>query len=203
MKKLILSVVAVCASIVANAAAINWASGAIQTPTSDTDGTLSGNKVNTASGFNVKMYVWESLTASAVSYSAGDLFKWYSDGQSDTKDPFGTSITTLSKAPTTGASATTATVNGTIVPATDGTSVYAAVLFVLEDATSGDAKWYIENSGSKASAKSAQTLGNLSLKIGGTGAATIWIKAPVTPEPTSAMLMLIGMAGLALRRKRA
>ncbi|MBQ8125931.1 MAG: PEP-CTERM sorting domain-containing protein [Kiritimatiellae bacterium] len=202
MKKIMLAVAAIGVSAIASAASVNWASGAIQTPTSATDGTLSGDKLTTASGYNVTMYVWESLASDAVSYSSGDLFKWYQDGALSTKDPFGseTPISALSKTPTTGASATTVTVNGTVAPASDGTSVYAAVLFVLEDATTGDAKWYMENAASKASAKSVVNQSNLALKIGGTGAATSWT---AVPEPTSGLLLLLGMAGLALKRKRA
>ena len=41
---------------------------------------------------------------------------------------------------------------------------------------------------------------NLGTKIGGTGAAISWTAAP---EPTSGLLLLLGVAGLALKRKRA
>ena len=55
----------------------------------------------------------------------------------------------------------------------------------------------------KAGAKKA-SVANLGTKIGGTGAATAWIAVPADiPEPTSGVLMLLGMAGLALRRRRA
>ena len=196
-----IAAVAICAAVIANAASVNWMSGAIQTP--DESGALSGTKLTSASGFNVKMYVWEALTAAEVSYAAGDLFKWYSDGASATKDPFGSSIAVKTAAPAPGASATTANIAGSLVPGTEGDPVYGAILFVLEDSTSGDAMWYMENSGYKATGKATQSLANLSLKQGGlsTGAATAWTTA--VPEPTSGLLLLLGMAGLALRRRRA
>ena len=50
------------------------------------------------------------------------------------------------------------------------------------------------------------TIDNLALTIGGDvgggSTATAWSTAAV-PEPTSGLLLLLGMAGLALKRKRA
>ena len=197
MKKIITVVAIVGSAIVTNAATVNWASGAMQTPTSATDGTLSGSKLTSSSGYTVAMYAFESL--SSISYDAGDLFKWY---QKDTSAQF-KGLTAIEGNVTMGASSTTGTARG-VVSEDAGTTVYAAILFVLSDATTGEAKWYIENNASKATAKAAVNVSNLALKVGG-GSSTIptaWVPAGV-PEPTSAMLMLLGMAGLALRRKRA
>ena len=196
MNKITLAVMAIGTSFIASAATINWSSGVMQTPTSATDGTLSGNKITSSSGYAVTMYAFESL--SAISYDAGDLFKWY---QEDPSSQF-KGLTAIDGTVSMGASATTATARG-VISEDAGTTVYGAVLFVLTDSVSGKDLFYMENDGSIATAKSTKSLGSLALKIGGTGAAMAWTAVPSdVPEPTSAMLMLLGMAGLALRRKR-
>ena len=148
------------------------------------------------------MLAWES-SSSLSGFAAGDLYKWYS-GTDKSKDPFGGSLTELNGAITMNTSGSSGSATGVLNLGDDGATVYGAVLFVLSDSTSGTDLWYMENAGSKTTAKAVQSLGNLASKIGGTGAAMAWTKVPAdVPEPTSAMLMLIGMAGLALRRKRA
>jgi hypothetical protein len=74
------------------------------------------------------------------------------------------------------------------------------MLLILSDSNTGNDLWYMENSGSRTTAKAVQTLSNLASKVGGTGAAMAWT---AVPEPTSGLLMLLGVAGLALKRKRA
>ena len=194
MKKMLIGAAVVCATVASQAASIKWSSGSIVLP--GEGGVLSSDRLTNSSGFSLKMYAWESLTASTLAYNAGDMFKWYQNGASGTAFA---GTTTINGTVNMSASATTATAIGTIVPEANPTTVYGAVLFVLEDETTGAAKWYMENSGSKESAAAVQTLNNLASKVGGTGDATKW--SPV-PEPTSGLLMLLGMAGLALRRKR-
>ena len=201
MKKLMIALAAVCTAALANAGAVNWGSGALQTP--GEGGVLSGTKLTSSSGYNVSMYVWESLTASAVSFEAGDLYTWYSKGASTSADPFGGTLSAINGSVNMSASATTATATGSELTTTGGTSVYGAVLFVLTDSDGKD-QWYMENAGSiGAKAGSTKTsLANLGLKVGG-GSGTTATSWTAVPEPTSGLLLLLGMAGLALKRKRA
>ena len=201
MKKLMIAAAVVLAGIAANAANVKWMTGAVQTPltTEGHEGELSGSKLTSASGYVLKMFVWESLVADDVAHSAGDLYNWYAGGQTGTPLSKATAVPSANVTINMTASATTGTAEGTVAPATDGNNVYGAILFVLED-TDGNAKWYMENDALKASGKSTVTMGNLALKEAGTGSATTWTAAP---EPTSGLLLLLGVGALALRRRRA
>ena len=74
MKKIMMMIAAVAIAGIANAGAVNWGSGAIQTP--GLEGVLSGSKLTSSSGYTLQMFAFESLDA--FSYEAGDLFAWYS-----------------------------------------------------------------------------------------------------------------------------
>jgi len=62
--------------------------------------------------------------------------------------------------------------------------------------------WYMENSAVKASGSAVQNMNSLAMYTNGDKN-----KSPMqwtdVPEPTSGLLMLVGLAGLALRRRRA
>ena len=81
-----------------------------------------------------------------------------------------------------------------------GTTLYGVILYT----TTQDSKdYYMGNVATGVVEGSADIdVGGLSQAIFGTSYATAWSTAAV-PEPTSGLLMLLGMAGLALRRRRA
>ena len=196
MKKLIMALAAIALAAGAQAASVNWMAGKVYAP--GKDGVIGA--VDAATGkfvfgavagdsFAVKMYVWESLTAQT--FKDGDLFAKY------TGDKLTGAIVGAYDASKSSASAT-----GVLAPTTVGDNVYANVLFVLEDKESGEALWYMENSAVKATGSAVQNMNSLAMYTNGdkNKAAMQWT---VVPEPTSGLLMLVGLAGLALRRRRA
>ena len=83
-----------------------------------------------------------------------------------------------------------------------GDTINWAVLFTYTD---GDSKeWYIANKGSGTvdDLGSALSFGNLASSSSAYATVGGWTAASV-PEPTSGLLLLLGVAGLALKRKRA
>lgn len=177
MKKVTVAVAATLIGIVANAASVTWSVNAIQ----------SSPDVTVGAGWLVQVY------SSTVSFDlekaqAGELTVW---------------------------SSSTSVAAGTIYRATatvaDGVANGTSADFyaVIWDAgTIADAKNYIVSDAYTATASAAGNAINMS--FGAMTATTSankflnssWISTAV-PEPTSGLMLLLGMAGLALRRRRA
>jgi len=184
MKRIIIAVAIVCAAVFAQAASVSWTSGALYNDT--------GAKV----GASATMYVYL-------------LDQKTYDGLTDVWGTYGTDVlaggTTAANAGGTATGkythkASVVAPNGT---ATANTTYYAAMIVTI--GSGADMKYYAE----KASVTTGDD-GNGSFttfgdgKINGaTTAMTAWTPAVSTPEPTSGLLFLLGMAGLALKRKRA
>ena len=186
MKKLMIMAAVAMAAIVSNAAAVTWSTGGLRYGGS----TLAKG---TAEG-----YLW------IVSSTAYGTYSSYTDGEALSKAIYGDYKDKL-------ASATASDTSGKkgALPLTDGAeysagdSVYAVILYT----TTQDGKDYFMGNAGYVTLESAQDVevSNMATFIGGnqnsmTSNATAWA---AVPEPTSGLLILLGMAGLALKRKRA
>lgn len=184
MKKLMILAAAVVVSVAANAAAIEWASGTI---------TLADSK--TAGKDAVAGYLFLVDASTYATYSSITDGKALSDA---VYAAYGSKTDTASHA---GSSTKKGVVKlSDTTEYSSGNTAYGIILYMEGDNYMGNYATYTFDSSMDT------TIGNLATTIGGDigggSSATAWSTAAV-PEPTSELLMLIGMAGLAVRRRRA
>lgn len=182
MKKLMFMLAAVAIAASVHAASVTWSTVAMYN--------AEGTKVKATA----TMYVY--LMDEATYDGLTDVWATYGDdvkaGGTTAANVGGTKSASLTSKVSVSAPKDTAVAN---------TTYYAAIIATY--GTGDDMKYYTE----KVSVTTGDD-GNATFNIGGgkldsaTAAASNWQTAAV-PEPTSGLLMLIGMAGLALHRKRA
>lgn len=191
MKKLMMAAIAAAFAVAANAATVKWASGTIYTA-ADAEGTAgSGTSYRANTGTRLVTAYLYSLTeaeyTAALAMSTADLYSKYS-----------TATPTLSKTST---AMGLADISQTGLP--DGTTeepqtIYGVVLYV-DTATAANydgVDAFVKSYVGTATWKNT-TGANLTML------ASSQANWTAVPEPTSGLLMLLGMASLALRRRRA
>ena len=184
MKKLIVFGFAVVAAVAANAAAFQWQALNIQ-------------KVDGNSSVGLTAYLIDSSKVARATMisalEAGDFQYMKSDNYLATAATAAQGTTGISRINT-----TTGTASATV-------PTYSAYTIVLDGAV-GSAKWFLATQEILNSTNpgydngTGPGLGNVAMSFG-TQASTAW--TAVAPEPTSGLLMLVGLGALALRRRRA
>ena len=186
MKKLMIALAVAAMAVCANAAAVTWKSGTVLDPNGDV-----ANKSVTAYLWVVDATTYDTLAANTTGAAMSDAV--YAAYGSKTGDAYASDLTTKKG------------VRDLIDDSKEygaGNTAYAVLLYTYG---SGDDLQYMGNVG-KVTFESAMNVDSEAMStylLGNTTAgATAWSTAAV-PEPTSGLLMLLGMAGLALKRKRA
>ena len=195
MKKLMIAAAIVCAAAMSQAATVKWMSDVMYAPTAGT-GAYSTTKITTGSAlmYEITKDQYNLWVANLATDQAGTMKTIY-DAVSG-----GTSLGTpaMSKSKWT----VTETVDASTAETTP-IDVYRAIVYTYND---GKDDWYVANVATMHFENNSDSqMGNLNTKVGGlsTGNAISSWQTAAVPEPTSAMLVLLGVAGLALRRRRA
>jgi hypothetical protein len=190
MKKIMIAACAIALAAVSQAASVTWSSGAF------TDLPSCEGSFGFSYSDDIMAYVWEfsaSDWASAGLNSGADVWSAYKSGKLDVANAQSGLADWMSGAAEIAGGSSWK----------EGDTVYAAILYLHNDA--GDfekADYYMANTASGTAADAGATISDLGNTVGGLGGstATAWT---AVPEPTSGLLMLVGLAGLALRRRRA
>ena len=189
MKKLMIAAAIVCAAAFAQAATVQWNSGTVYIASDAAGTTSTSDKANTSTrlvtGYVYKLTL-EAYTAALAMDTATLYNTYYGKVTPDT----------------TKTSAGNGAINASAVTYDDNSTAYALVLYVdTLNSNLPDGK----DAFVKASLASAD-VGTTAVQVGDMITAhvksTTWTAVPV-PEPTSGLLLLLGVAGMALRRRRA
>ena len=194
MKKLITLAAVTLSAIAVNAAAVTWGTGTVYQPT---DSTKKAGSKGAGYAFTITKAQYDTWLAMSVA-----------DGMKDVYDTFGGSTASADFVMSNGAATPKNQFkSGVAAFATDvdaNSTQYLAFIFTYTD---GDDQWYMANVSSYAMGETAveDSMFNVATTWGGAASSTAAANMSwqSVPEPTSGILLLLGVAGLALKRKRA
>lgn len=178
MKKLLIAVVAIVVGVAVQAASVDWAF------TETANNSSSPLDVSSYTAYLFTQSAWETFTALSETEQTAANFTGWTDSAAITKSAQGTSRTKFS----TGTVTSTGNSGNYYIVLSNGegfvaSSMLAATSYTDPTMSHDAASWTISVAATPLSPASMTTFS--------------------VPEPTSGLLMLIGVAGLALRRRRA
>ena len=184
MKKLMILAAVAMVSAIASAAQMKWGSGTITLA----DSTTAGKDAVTGYLFLIDSTTYDTLAANTTGKALSDAV--YA--------AYGSSLSSAAASKSSTAKGAVTITDPTAY--SNGNTLYGAILYVEGDNYMGNIATYTLTSDQDVSIGSMASI--IGGDLGGGSTATAWSTAAV-PEPTSGLLMLLGMAGLALRRRRA
>lgn len=195
MKKLIIAAFAVACAAAVQAATVNWVSGALYTAAGANGGWSSTlvNNANPQALVTMSVFLVDATTYATV--SAKDQKGMYDWAKKQTA-----TYTAQNKNPSTSAIIGAATASDANMAGS--TTFYSILTAEYHDATLNKDFYMAAAKSDTTPASGVKSIGNI---FGGASTAAVggvrnW---QAVPEPTSGLLMLLGFAGLALRRRRA
>ena len=195
MKKLIIAAAIVCAAALSQAATVNWSSGAVLADSGDGTGWGSGKITKSSSDYTMTVLVFSAYDATdGLSGQIGTGSKIGTNGKNNL---IGASTTTGDLV-----SGTKYYLQATIENSANKSQLVSQILEFTWDGSMEDPTiaFMTEAPGTGVASLTSKN-GTFSSTTGYWSAAG-WTSSAV-PEPTSGLLMLLGVAGLALRRRRA
>ena len=190
MKKLIIASIAAAVGLSVNAATVDW-------KVMITGGSTSG-AYNGYTAYLVNASAWDAATISAATFTDNSIVydsTTFNAGSGKT----GKTYTTLKTDGTTAGTRSVA-LSDTIVSSTGTLDVYYVLLNTNKDPNE---YYLIADTLSGRLESGSEALGSNTSIANSTLTSASWTQVGAVPEPTSGLLMLLGVAGLALRRKRA